>query len=102
MLSAGREYFSEWNSGPREHARGNSGASTLLKDLNRSEVRDTGAHMARGYSSKKIAAMVHLAAGTVNNYRATIKAKLDAGTHAEIRQAARAAGLLGPQDDSDA
>lgn len=101
MLSAGREYFSEWNSGPREHAHGNSGASTLLKKLNRSEVEIL-ALMARGYSSKKIAARVDLAVGTVNNYRATIKAKLDADTHAEIRQAARAAGLLGPQDDSDA
>ena len=101
MLSAGKEYFSEWNSGPRERARGNSGASTLLKDLNRSEVRILPL-MARGYGSKKIAARVDLAVGTVNNYRATIKTKLDAGTHAEIRQAARAAGLLGPQDDSDA
>ena len=102
MLSAGREYFSEWrNSGPRERARGNSGASTLLKDLNRSEVRILPL-MARGYSSKKIAARVHLAVGTVNNYRATIRTKLGAVTHAEIRQAARAAELLGPQDDSDA
>ena len=95
MLSAGPEYFSEWrNSGPRERARGNSGASTLLKNLNRSEVRILPL-MARGYSSKKIAARVHLAVGTVNNYRASIRAKLDADTHAEIRQAARAAGLLG-------
>ena len=98
MLLAGREFFPEWrNSGPRKHARGNSGASTLLKDLNRSEVEIL-APMAHGYSSKKIAARVHLAAGTVNNYRATIKAKLDAGTHAEIRQAARVAGLLGSRD----
>ena len=39
MLSTGRECFPDWrNSGPRERARGNSGASTLLKNLNRSEV----------------------------------------------------------------
>lgn len=98
MLSAGREFFPEWrNSGRLEQARGNSGANTLLKDLNRSEVRIL-ALMARGYGSEEIAARVALAEGTVNNYRATIRAKLDAGTHAEIRRAARAAGLLDPPD----
>ncbi len=98
MLSAGREFFPEWSAPtPLEHARRSSGASALLKDLNRSEVEIL-ALLARGYSSKKIAARVGLAVGTVNNYRATIRAKLDAGTHAEIRRAARAAGLLDPPD----
>ena len=98
MLSAGREFFPEWrNSRPREHARGNSGASTLLKDLNRSEVGILPL-MARGYSSKEIAARLCLAKGTVKNYRASIRAKIGAGTHTEIREAARAAGLLDPPD----
>lgn len=98
MLSAGREFFPEWSAPPPlEHAHRNSGTSALLKDLNRSEVEIL-ALLARGYSSKKIAARVGLAAGTVNNYRATIRAKLGAGTHAEIRRAARAAGLLDPPD----
>ena len=98
MLSAGREFFLEWSAPPPlEHAHRNSGTSALLKDLNRSEVEIL-ALLARGYSSKKIAARVGLAVGTVNNYRATIRAKLDAGTHAEIRRAARAAGLLDPPD----
>lgn len=101
MLSLGREFFPEWrNSRRRERARGNSGASSLLKDLNRSEVEIL-ALMAGGYSSKEIAARVGLAVGTVNNYRATIRAKLNAGTHAEIRRAARAAGLLASADGSD-
>ena len=94
MLSLGREFFPEWrNSRRRERARGNSGASSLLKDLNRSEVEILSL-LARGYSSKEIAARLVLAAGTVKNYRVSIRAKLDAGTQREIRQAARAAGLL--------
>ncbi|MYJ69683.1 MAG: helix-turn-helix transcriptional regulator [Gemmatimonadetes bacterium] len=98
MLSAGRDYFPEWrNSGHREHARGNSGPSRLLRDLNRNEVRIL-ALMARGHRSKEIAARLGLAEGTVNNYRASIRSKLGVRTHAEIREAARAAGLLDPPD----
>ena len=94
MVSLGREFFPEWrNSRRQERARGNSGASSLLKDLNRREVEIL-ALMARGYSSKEIAARLVLAAGTVKNYRVSIRAKLGAGTQREIRQAARAAGLL--------
>lgn len=97
-LSAGREYFPEWrNSGRREHARGNSGPSRLLKDLNRNEVRILPL-MALGYRSKEIAARLSLAEDTVNNYRASIRSKLGVRTHAEIREAARAAGLLDPPD----
>ena len=101
MLSAGRDYFPEWrNSGRREHARGNSGPSSLLKDLNRNEVRIL-ALMALGYRSKEIAAKVSLAEGTVNNYRTNVKVKLGVRTHAEIRRAARTAGLLASPNGSD-
>lgn len=94
MLSLGREFFPEWRAPRRrEHARGNSGASSLLKDFNRREVEIL-ALMARGHSSKEIAARLVLAAGTVKNYRVSIRAKLGAGTHGQIRQAARTAGLL--------
>ncbi len=97
MLSLGREFFPQWrNSRRRERARGNSGASSLLKDLNRREVEIL-ALMAGGYTSKEIATRIGLAVGTVNNYRSSVKVKLSAGTRAEIRRAARTAGLLDPR-----
>ena len=98
MLSLGKEFFPEWRaSQPQEPARGNSGPSSLLKDLNRNEVEIL-AHMAHGYTSKEISPRLGLAVGTVNNYRTRIRAKLGVRTHAEIREAARAAGLLDPPD----
>ncbi len=96
MLSLGREFLPEWrNARRREHARGTSRPSSLSEGLNRNEVRIL-ALMARGYTSKEIAPRLDLAAGTVNNYRASIRAKLGTATHAELRRAARAAGLLDP------
>ena len=99
MLSLGKEYFPEWRAAERggEHAQGNSGPSSLPEGLNRNEVRIL-ALMARGHSSKEIAARLGLALSTVNNYRTRIKAKLSARTRAEIRRAARTAGLLAPHD----
>ena len=99
MLSMGKEFFPEWRAAERGggHAQGNSGPSSLLKALNRNEVRIL-ALMGRGHRSKEIAARVGLAEGTVNNYRASIRSKLGVRTHAEIREAARAAGLLDSPD----
>ena len=99
MLSMGKEFFPEWRAAERggDHAQGNSGPSSLLESLNRNEVRIL-ALMARGHSSKEIGARLSLAEGTVNNYRASIRSKLGVRTHAEIREAARARGLLDPPD----
>ncbi len=96
MLALGREFFPEWrNSRREEHARGNSPPTGLPEGFNRNEVQVLGL-MARGHNSKEIAARVGLAVGTVKNYRTSIRAKLGARTHAEIRRAARTAGLLTP------
>ena len=101
MLSLGREYFPEWRNGRRrEHARGTSRPSGLLEKLNRSEIRIL-RFIALGWSSKEIAPRVGLAVSTVNNYRTRIKAKLGVRTGAEIRRAARKAGLLATHDDPD-
>lgn len=101
MLSLGREFLPEWrNARRREHTHGASQRSRLPKGLNRNEVEIL-ALMARGYSSKEIAARVGLAVGTVNNYRRSVKVKLGAGTRAEIRRAARTAGLLASPDLPD-
>ena len=99
MLSLGKEFFPEWRAGQRRrgHAQGDSGLSSLLKGLNRNEFRIL-ALMGRGHRSKEIAARLSLAEGTVNNYRASIRSKLGVRTHAEIREAARARGLLDPLD----
>ena len=99
MLALGKEFFPDWRAAERGggHAQGNSGPSSLLKDLNRNEVRIL-ALIARGHRSKEIAARLSLADGTVNNYRASIRSKLGVRTHAEIREAARARGLLDPPD----
>ena len=99
MLSLGREFFPEWRAGSRrEHASDTSRPSSSPKGFNRSEVQIL-ALMARGYTSKEIAARLGLAVPTVNNYRTSIKVKLGAGSRAEIRRAARKAGLLAPTDD---
>ena len=94
MLSAGREFFAEWRAAERrEQAGGASPPSTLLDGLNRNEVRIL-ALVASGYTSKEIAPRLSLTAGTVKNYRASIRAKLGVRNHAETRRAARRAGLL--------
>ena len=97
MLSQEREFFPEWRAAARrrEHV-GDASPSGLLEGLNRNEVRIL-ALMARGYSSKEIVPRLGLAVSTVNNYRTRIKAKLGAHTRAEIRRAARTAGLLAPE-----
>ena len=77
----------------REQPAGPSVPSELPEGLSRNEVRIL-ALVARGHTSKEIAARISLAEGTVNNYRASIRAKLGVATHAEIRRAARKAGLL--------
>ena len=98
MLSLGREFFPEWrNARHREQARGNSG---LPKGLSRREVEML-ALMASGYTSKEIAPRLGLAEGTVNNYRTNVKVKLGVRTRAEIRRAARTAGLLAYPNDPD-
>ncbi len=96
MLALGKEFFPEWRAAEQGQERaGGASPRGLPEGLNRNEVRIL-ALMARGYSSKDIAARLSLTAGTVNNYRASIRAKLGAATHAELRRAARAAGLLHP------
>ena len=101
MLSLGKEFFPDWRAAPRrEHARGASPPSPLLKGLNRNEFRILPL-MALGYSSKEIAPKLGLALSTVNNYRTRIKAKLGAHSRAEIRRVARTAGLLAADDDPE-
>ncbi len=101
MLSLGREFFPERRAAGRRRERASGAPSGLLNGLNWNEVRIL-ALMARDHTSKEIAARVSLAASTVYNYRARIRAKLGAATHPELRPAARAAGVLGSPDGNGA